>query len=313
MNENEFIFAEKYRPKALDDVILPDRLLKVFKEYEKDGDLPNMLFYGSAGTGKTTTALALLNDIDAEYMVINGSTIGIDDLRSKITDFARTISMNGKRKYVLINEADGLTPRFQDALREFIEECSEYVGFILTCNYKYKIIEPILSRFSEFNFNIQDKIERKKSKIKFFVRLLKILDNEKIKYEKPIISTVIENFYPDFRKVLSEIQSYAKNGVIDEGILSLINNTEYQELITILKNKNFDGMIEWTNKHSDIDTGNYYKGILENFLKCVENPNDKAQLILIVADGQVDESRAANLDINRLAVLIKIAMDVTFK
>ena len=237
---NEFLWVEKYRPTKIEDTILPESLKKTFQKIVTGGELPNMLFTGTAGLGKTTVARALCNELDCDYILINGSEEGnIDTLRTKIKQFASSVSLQGGYKVVILDEADYLNPQStQPALRGFIEEFSNNCRFVLTCNFKNRIIEPLHSRCGvyEFNTSKKDMVDLCQN---FMARCQLILSNEQIKYDDKPVAELIMKFAPDWRRVLNELQRYSINGIIDGGILNNIKDKNYDDLFSHLKNKDF--------------------------------------------------------------------------
>ena len=233
-----FLWVEKYRPKTVKDCILPKKLKDTFQEFVKDKHIPNLILSGSAGTGKTTIAKAMVEQIGSTWMMINGSEeSGIDVLRTKIKNFASTVSLEGGRKYIILDEADYLNPQStQPALRGFMEEFHKNCGFILTCNYKNRLIDPLQSRCSNIDFTIRNG-ERVKLADKFYKRVLDILKDEKIQFNPPAVAELITAHFPDWRRVLNELQRYSASGQIDAGILINISNENIKELMTFVKNK----------------------------------------------------------------------------
>jgi DNA polymerase III delta prime subunit len=238
MIRDDFLWVEKYRPRKIEDTILPEDLKATFQEFVNNGNIPNLLLCGSAGVGKTTVARAMLEEINADYIVINGSMNGnIDTLRNDIRNFAATVSFTGGRKYVILDEADYLNANStQPALRNFMEEYSSNCGFILTCNFVNRIIDPLHSRCSvvEFKIGAKEKAELAKQ---FMQRVCGILDDEKVGYEKKVLAEIITKHFPDWRRVLNELQRYSVRGTIDSGILSSVDNVEIKELVKHLKGK----------------------------------------------------------------------------
>ena len=246
----EFLWVEKYRPKTISDTVLPESLKQTFQKIVNSKELPNMLFTGTAGLGKTTVARALCNELDCDFILINGSEEGnIDTLRTKIKQFASSVSLQGGYKVVILDEADYLNPQStQPALRGFIEEFSNNCRFILTCNFKNRIIEPLHSRCGVYEFNTSKKsmIELCES---FMARCKTILDNEQVKYDDKPVAELIMKFAPDWRRVLNELQRYSVNGKIDTGIINNLQDKNFDDLFSHLKNKNFKGMRSWVVIH----------------------------------------------------------------
>ena len=253
---DEFLYVEKYRPKKVSDTILPIELKKTFQQFVDNGNIPNLLLCGSAGVGKTTIAKAMLEELGADYIVINGSDEGrlIDTLRTKIKTFASSMSFSGGRKYVILDEADYLTAEFvQPALRNFMEEYSSNCGFIFTCNFVNKIIPPLHSRCSVIEFKIP-KSEKPVMANQFFKRVSSILNKEGIEYEPKVIAELINKYFPDNRRILNEIQRYSATGKIDSGILANQVDSNLNPLMTAMKNKEFNSVRKWVAQNSDSDS-----------------------------------------------------------
>jgi len=246
---NEVLWVEKYRPQTIDDTILPDKMKNTFRKFVNDESVPNLLLTGGPGVGKTTVAKAMLDEMGCDYIVKNGSlNVNIDTLRYDISTYASAVSLGGGRKYVIFDEADYLSAaNVQPALRNFIEEYSANCGFIFTCNFKNRIIAPLRSRLSEVDFTIEQ-TERPALAMQFFKRVINILENENVAYDKGVVAKVIEKHFPDFRRVLTELQSYAASGKIDEGIFVNLKQESIDELFSLLKAKDFTNMRKWVAK-----------------------------------------------------------------
>ena len=259
MIKDEYLWVEKYRPKTIDECILPERIKEKFKAIVKDGNIPNLLLPGSAGIGKTTVVKALANELDADVMVVNGSlNAGIDTLRYDIMQFASSVSFTGGRKLVLLDEADYLSGTVQAALRNFMEEYSKNCGFALTCNFANKIIEPLHSRCSAIPFRIE-KNERPEIAKQFMDRSIYILEAEGITYDKKVLAELIMKFMPDWRKVINELQKYALTGSIDSGILKSFSDDSFKSLIGHMKNKNYTEVRKWIGENQDLDTATIFR------------------------------------------------------
>jgi len=310
----EFLWSEKYRPHKIDDCILPDALKESFRQFVKKGNVPNLLLSGTSGTGKTTVAKAMLDELEADYMIINGSLEGrnIDTLRTKIRDFAGTVSFTGRRKYVILDEADYLNVQsVQPALRNFIEEYSANCGFILTCNYKNKILEPLRSRCSVVEFKITKKDKESICK-QFFKRTLEILTAEGVEYDKATVAELIGVHFPDFRRIINELQRYSANGKIDPGILVNHSVESIKALITTLKEKDFGKMRRWVAQNSDTDFSVMIRMVYDTateYLKAESIP----QFILIAAEYQFKHAFVANPEINAVACFLDIMQQCEFK
>ncbi len=307
----EFLFVEKYRPKTIEDCILPEGLKETFQKIVDKGELPNMMFTGSAGVGKTTVARALCNELDLDYMLINGSEDGnIDTLRGKIKQFASTISLQGGQKVVILDEADYLNPSStQPALRGFIEEFSSNCRFILTCNFKNRIIDPLHSRCSIYEFNLGNKAEMAQ---KFMARLQFILDSEHIIYDNAVIAELIMKYIPDWRRVINECQRYGMSGHIDTGILVTLSETSIAGLMDDLKTKNFKKMRKWVTDNIDVESAKLFRLIYDNMSDYVE-PSSIPQLVLILADYSYKDSFVADHELNVVACMTEIMSSINFK
>lgn len=310
---NEFLWVEKYRPKTISDCILPVDLKKIFQTFVDQGNIPNLILTGSAGVGKTTVARAMLEQLGCDYIVINGSMNGnIDTLRNEILNFASSVSLSGGRKYVILDEADYLNANStQPALRNFMEEFSRNCGFILTCNFKNRIIEPLHSRCSVVEFKIA-KSDMSKLAGQFFKRVIKILDTEGVEYQQPVVAEVIQKHFPDWRRVLNELQRYSATGAIDNGILSTMKEFELDGLLDLVKRKDFANIRKWVGENKDIDQGGIYRKLFESASDYMA-PSDCAQLILILSKYQYQAAFAADPEINLTACLIEIMADCRFK
>ena len=307
----EFLFVEKYRPQTIEDCILPEGLKETFQKIVDKGELPNMMFTGSAGVGKTTVARALCNELDLDYMLINGSEDGnIDTLRGKIKQFASTISLQGGQKVVILDEADYLNPQStQPALRGFIEEFSSNCRFILTCNFKNRIIDPLHSRCSIYEFNLGNKAEMAQ---KFMARLQFILDSEHIIYDNAVIAELIMKYIPDWRRVINECQRYGMSGHIDTGILVTLSESSIAGLMQDLKTKNFKKMRKWVTDNIDVESAKLFRLIYDNMSDYVE-PSSIPQLVLILADYSYKDSFVADHELNVVACMTEIMSSIKFK
>ena len=310
---NEFLWVEKYRPKTINDCVLPAHIKKTFEDIVKGGELHNMLLTGTAGLGKTTVAKALCNELDLDYLLINGSEeSGIDTLRNKIKQFASSVSLQGGYKVVILDEADYLNPQStQPALRGFIEEFSGNCRFILTCNFKNRIIEPLHSRCSVIEFNIPKKDADRLCSV-MMSRLMLILDDEGIKYETAILAELIMKYMPDWRRVINELQRYSTSGVIDSGILVSLNDVSVNELMSSLKMKNFKKMRQWVSNNIDSDPASLFRKMYDNMNEYVE-PNSIPQMVLILADYQYKNSFVADHELNLVACCTELMAGVKFK
>jgi len=307
------LWVEQYRPKTIEDTILPESLKKTFKTFVEKKEVPNLLLTGKPGVGKTTVARALLEECGYDYYIINGSLDGnIDTLRRDIKNFASTVSLTGSRKYVILDEADYLNPQStQPALRNFIEEYSGNCGFIMTCNYKNKIIEPLHSRCAVVDFII-DKKQAPALAGEFFKRVCSILENEGIEFDKKAVSTLIMTHFPDWRRVLNELQRYSVTGKIDTGILINLDDENFKTLIGFLKERNFKEMRKWVGQNSDIDTTVLFRKIYDSASEYIQEKS-VPQTILYLADYSYKAAFVADQEVNTVACLTEIMAECEFK
>ena len=312
MNE-EFLWVEKYRPNTVADTILPEELKQTFQQFVDQGNIPNLLLTGGAGVGKTTIARAMLEELDCDYIVINGSMNGnIDTLRNDILTFASSVSLQGGRKYVILDEADYLKPQStQPALRNFMEEFSKNCGFILTCNFKNRIIDPLHSRCSVIEFKIANN-DKPAMAQQMFKRVLNILKSEDIEYDQEAVVEVITKYFPDNRRTLNELQRYSVTGKIDSGILSNFKETSLNSLVDFLKEKNFTGVRKWVAENTDVDQSELYRQIYDTCSQYLQNAS-VPQLVLILADYQYKAAFVADNEINTTACLTEIMVNCEFK
>ena len=310
---NEMLWVEKYRPTTIDDAILPSELKTTFQKFVQNGQSPNLLLSGSAGCGKTTVAKAMLEQLGCTYMMINGSEeSGIDVLRNKIKNFASTVSLEGGRKYVILDEADYLNPQStQPALRGFIEEFSKNCGFILTCNFRNRIIEPLHSRCSTVEFRIPAE-EKPQLAMDFMKRCEVILDSENVKYNKKVVASLIQKFFPDWRRVLNELQRYSASGEIDAGILVNLSEASVKELLSFLKNKEFTNVRRWIVNNLDNDPTRIYRRIYDTLYDNLDSrtiPN----AVLVLADYSYKSAFVSDQEINLLACMTELMQNCEFK
>ena len=315
-NDNEFLWCEKYRPQIVFNTILPESLKSVFTNIVESGELPNMLFSGSAGVGKTTVAKALCEEMGLDYIVINGSDEGrrIDELRGKIRQFASSVSLAGGYKVVILDEADYLNPQsVQPALRFYIEEFSDNCRFILTCNFKNRLIEPIHSRCSNIDFTIP-KGEKPAIASQFFNRIKSILANESITYDEKALVAVTQKFFPDFRRTLNELQKYAISGsnTIDAGILTEVGDVDISDLMKYLKAKDFSQMRKWVVNNIDQDTPVIIRKLYNTMSEYIK-PQTIPAAILILAEYQFKDAWVADKELNMVACLTEVMSTVEFK
>ena len=309
--ENEFLWVEKYRPRTLEDCILPADQKHIFQEMVSKGEIQNMLLCGGAGMGKTTIARALCEELQTDYIIINGSEeSGIDVLRTKIKQFASTVSFSGKPKVVILDEADYLNPNStQPALRAFIEEFSSNCRFILTCNFKNRIIPPLHSRTAVIEFKLP-KSEKPKIASAFFKRVMEIMAIENIESDGKVIAKVIEKHFPDYRRVLNELQRYSASGKIDEGIFVSLGESNMQELISSLKDGDWKKMRTWVVNNIDNDPQTIFRKLYDTL---TDHVTQVPQLVLLLADYQYKAAFCADQEINLVACLTEIMAAVEFK
>jgi DNA polymerase III delta prime subunit len=309
----KYLWVEQYRPKTIEETVLPQELKKTFQQFVNDGHIPNLLLSGGPGVGKTTVAKAMLDEIGATYMMINGSEeSGIDVLRNKIKNFASTVSMDGGRKFVILDEADYLNPQStQPALRGFIEEFHKNCGFILTCNYKNRIIPPLHSRCSVVEFNIPT-TEKPKMAAQFFKSVTRILDRESVNYEPKVVASLVEKHFPDWRRVLNELQRYSVSGTIDTGILVDLTENTMKDLVGMLKEKDFKSVRKWIVNNLDNDPSRIYRKIYDTLYEHLE-PSTVPHMVLIIGDYQYKAAFVADQEINLLACMTELMAQVKFK
>jgi DNA polymerase III delta prime subunit len=307
---NEFLWVEKYRPQTIAEIVLPSHIKATFEDIVSGGELHNMLLTGTAGLGKTTVAKALCNELDLDFLLINGSEEGnIDTLRNKIKQFASTVSLQGGFKVVILDEADYLNPQStQPALRGFIEEFSGNCRFILTCNFKNRIIEPLHSRCSVIEFNMAKK-DMPPLLSEFMKRVEYILDQEKITYDKQVIADLIMKHMPDWRRVLNELQRYSTSGSIDTGILVSISETSINDLMLHIKHKDFKRMRQWVADNMDTEPASIFRKIYDTMFEYID-PKSIPQLVLILADYQYKNAFVADHELNLVACLTEIMAGV---
>jgi DNA polymerase III delta prime subunit len=310
---NEVLWVERYRPQLIADTILPEKTKSMFTKFVTDNSVPNLLLTGGPGVGKTTIAKAMLEELGCDYIVKNGSlNVNIDTLRYDISTYASAVSLQGGRKYVIFDEADYLNAaNVQPALRNFIEEYSSNCGFIFTCNFKNRIIQPLRSRLSEVDFTIET-TDRPKLALQFMKRVETILDTEAVDYDKNVVAKVIQKHFPDFRRVLTELQSYAASGKIDEGIFVNLKQESMDELFRLLKAKDFTNMRKWVAKNSDQDMN-------EMFRRIYDMATDKVLMkslpgfVVTLADYMYKANFVADLEVNMVAFLTEVMIEAEYK
>jgi len=308
-----FLWVEKYRPNAIRDCILPENLKKTFTEFVNDKHIPNLILSGGPGVGKTTVAKAMLDEIGATYMMINGSEeSGIDVLRTKIKNFASTVSLEGGRKYIILDEADYLNAQStQPALRGFMEEFHKNCGFILTCNYKNRLIPPLHSRCSVVDFIIP-KEQKPQLAQDFFTRVQSILNEENVKFDERAVAELLNKFFPDWRRVLNELQRYSASGIVDAGILVNISDANINELMHSLKQKEFTNVRKWIVQNLDNDPVRIFRRMYDNLYDCLDG-STIPHAVVILADYSYKSAFVADQEINLLACMTELMGQVKFK
>lgn len=311
---NEFLWVEKYRPKVVQETILPEGLKATFQQFVDQDNVPNLLLSGRAGVGKTTIAKAMLESMGSDYIIINGSMNGnIDTLRIEISNFASSVSFAGGRKYVILDEADYLNPNStQPALRNFMEEYSKNCGFILTCNFKNRIIEPLHSRCSVIEFNIPNG-EKAQMAQQFYKRVCHILNEEGVKYDNKAVASMVQSHFPDWRRCLNELQRYSATGSIDSGILKNQSADNIEKLFKLMKDKNFTEVRKWVAVNNDIDSSALYRYMYDILPTKLKSTQSIADVIIILAEYQYKEAFVANPEINRVAALATIMAEADWK
>ena len=310
---DKFLWVEKYRPKTIDDCILSDTIKGTLNDLVKEERVPNLMFTGPAGVGKTTVARAICDMTNSDYIIINGSDEGrmIDTLRTKMTQFCSTISLQGGRKVVIIDEADYMNPdSVQPAMRGFIEKFAENCSFIFTCNFKNRIIEPIHSRCAVVDFTLK-KDEKPEIASQFLIRCGNILSEENIEHDKRVVIELINKHFPDFRRVINELQRYSTSGTIDSGILANIGEINLNELIVALREKNFPKMRQWVTSNVDNDPASVYRKIYDKLYEVLDK-SSIPQAVLIIADYQYKSAFVADQEVNLVACLVELMAECEF-
>lgn len=315
MMNDDFLWVEKYRPKTIDDCILPKSIKKTFAEFVNSGELPNLLLSGPPGIGKTTVAKALCHELGADYYVINGSDEGrfLDTVRNQAKNFASTVSLTSesRHKVIIIDEADNTTHDVQLLLRANIEAFYNNCRFIFTCNYKNKIIEPLHSRCAVVDFGVTGK-EKQLIAAGFFKRLTQILDTEGVEYEPKVAVELINKHFPDWRRVLNECQRYATSGRIDVGILADFTNVQVDELVTYISKKQFPNVRKWIVQNLDNDPNTILRKLYDSIYEHMK-PKSIPEAVLIIAKYQYQSAFAADQEINLLAAMTEIMVNCEFK
>jgi len=309
---NEVLWVEKFRPKTVEDCILPVELKSTFQQFVDRKEIPHLLLCGTPGVGKTTIARALCEEVGCDYMMLNGSDeSGIETFRTKIKNYASSLSLMGAKKVIIIDEADYLNPNStQPAMRSAMEEFAHNCMFIMTCNYKNRIIEPLQSRCAvvDFKLNLEDKPKMKRE---FMRRVDEILKTEKVSYKLPVVAEVIKKFFPDYRRILNELQRYAVSGTIDEGILANITDITITELIKLLKDHNFRDMRQWVAQNGNDDSNRVFRKIYDSLYEVMKKetiPN----AVIILARYQYQAAFVADQELNLVACLTEIMSECQF-
>lgn len=305
------LWTEKYRPKSIEECILPERLKKPFQEYVTQQNIPNLLLFGGAGVGKTTVAKAMCNEIGCDFLIINGSSeTGIDVVRNKIANYASSMSFSGGRKVIIIDEADYLSPNAQAAFRNAIEEFAVNCSFIFTCNFKNKIIEPLHSRCAVIDFGLKAS-EKTAMAGQFFKRIQSILSDESVEHEPAVIAELIKKHFPDFRRIINELQRFSKFGKIDTGVLSQIADVSLNDIINFIKEKDFGAIRKWV-ASNDVDPASLYRKLYDNLYDFLK-PQSIPQAVIILADYQYKQAFVADAEINLVACLTELMVSLEFK
>lgn len=305
-----YVWVEKYRPKKIQDCVLPDNLKKIFQDFVDTKEFPSLLLSGGAGVGKTTVAKALCEEIGIDYLVINGSDDrGIAVIQNTVKSFATSISLSGGRKTIIIDEADNLTADAQKALRGVIEDVSSNCGFIFTCNFKNRIIEPIHSRCKTINFNISSKDNN--LALKFFKTVKNILDIENVSYDDQVVASIVKKYFPDNRKTLNELQGFSASGSIDKSVLSLLE-IDIKKVITLLKDKDYTEIRKWVANNVDIDAPSLFRKFYETAYEYVK-PSSIPQLVIHLNNYQYKHAFVADPEINLMAFFTECMVDLEYK
>jgi len=310
---SEFLLCEKYRPHRVEDTILPYRIKKVFQDYVKEGNIPNLMLTGPAGCGKTTIAKAMCEELNLNHLFINSSDErGIDMLRTKIKGYASTISLTGGRKVIILDEADYLTPEAQAGLRGAIEEFSDNCSFIFTCNFKARLIDALHSRCAVVDFSLKGD-EKAKMAMEMFKRLKTILVTEGIEYDANVLGKIVSRYFPDYRRTLNEIQRYSSGGTIDAGVLAQVDNVrKLEELIKALKEKDFGAMRKWVVNNSDVDPAKIFRDVYDGLTEYLK-PDSIPLAVVTLAKYQYKAAFVADQELNLVACLTEMMVECEVK
>jgi len=309
---DQFLWTEKYRPHTIEDCILPDHLKKTLTEFVAQKNVPNLIFTGTPGVGKTTAASAICDMIGCDFMLLNGSQErGIDTLRTKITQYASSVSFTGGRKVIIIDEADNMTPDLQSGLRGALEEFAINCSFIFTCNHKARIIEAIHSRCAVIEFKLKND-EKPVMAGQLMKRLSMILNEEGVTFDKKVLAEVIGKHFPDYRRTLNELQRYSAQGSIDIGILAQLSDVTIKELVSYLKNKDFGAMRKWVALNGDMDHAKLYRAIFDGLYEILK-PESIPQAVVVLGEWQFRGTAVPDPDINTTAMLTVLMMECDFK
>ena len=315
MSDKLFLWVEKYRPKTIDDCILPESTKKIFQGFLEQSEIPNLLLAGSAGVGKTTIAKALCNQLGTDCLVINGSDEGrfLDTVRNQAKVFASTVSLTSqaKHKVIIIDEADNTTPDVQLLLRACMEEFQKNCRFIFTCNYKNKIITPLHSRCSVVEFSAKGK-EKQQIAAAFFARVNQILTEEGVDFDKKVVAEVVQKHFPDFRRTLNELQRYASTGAIDTGILGASNDIQISNLVGYLKDREFTNMKKWVTQNMDNEPQAIMRKVYDNLYTYLK-PASIPEAVLIISEYQYKSGFVVDQEINMVAFMTEMMMRCEYK
>lgn len=308
----QMLWVEKYRPHKIADCIIPDGLKTSLQTFVDKGEIPNMILAGGPGTGKTTVARAMCDEIGIDYILINGSDEnGVDTLRVKVKGFASSVSLQGGRKCIIIDEADYLTPQAQAAFRGVIEEFAGNCSFVFTCNFVNRLIEPLHSRCAVISFALQGK-DKQAMAAAFFKRLLEILKNEDVEYDKVVLAQLVQKFFPDYRRSLNELQRYSVGGKIDSGILAQISDVKIDALVAALKGKDFSGLRKWVGTNSDADSTAVMRTLYDRMSE-IFTTNTLPVLVMLTGKYMYQSAFVADQEINMAAYLTEVMVECEVK